>query len=190
MAEAEKKTTKRTGRPPKNPELGKRINMMFRLNEARRDQLMQDAERNGRSMSEEIEYRLERSYTDVDAITRYLGRQETVELALAVSSLADRVEKETGKKWSEDPYTMRMFYSAIERFMHLYFKEHKKHIIDPKEPDALETLTGKPQDYFLGMGCADALSLSMGLNTPVRAMWDEFVRSKGQALEENEPSSE
>ncbi len=44
MTEAGKRRRSARGRPPKNPELGKRINVMFRLNEARRDQLMQDAE--------------------------------------------------------------------------------------------------------------------------------------------------
>ncbi|TNC16408.1 hypothetical protein FF100_03950 [Methylobacterium terricola] len=185
MAEAEKKVAKRTGRPPKNPELGKRINVMFRLNEARRDQLMRDAERNGRSMSEEIEYRLERSYTDVDAISRYFGRPETVELALTISSLSDRIEKETGKKWSEDSYTMKMFYSAITRIMHLYFEEHKGELLSKPEIGKNQKLPADHPGYFLGMTCADALSLAMGLDTSVKKNWDEFMKTRQDQTQAN-----
>jgi len=53
---------KRIGRPLKDPALGKRSNVMFRLSEARKEMLMQAAAAEGRSMSEEIEKRLEASF--------------------------------------------------------------------------------------------------------------------------------
>lgn len=59
---------KRIGRPLKNPEQGKRSNVMFRLGEVRKNQLMQAAEAAGRSMSEEIEARLEASFKEPEII--------------------------------------------------------------------------------------------------------------------------
>lgn len=76
MGNDEKPAPKRTGRPPKNPELGKRSNIMFRLNEARKEQLMAAAADCGRSMSEEIEARVEKSFENAhrdDLIKSILG---------------------------------------------------------------------------------------------------------------------
>jgi hypothetical protein len=56
------------GRPPKAPEKGKRQNYTFRMSDADRDKLVEAAEANGRSMSEEIERRVEESFKQTDII--------------------------------------------------------------------------------------------------------------------------
>ncbi|MET3695406.1 hypothetical protein [Methylobacterium goesingense] len=71
MTQGGRDDRKRIGRPLKNPEQGKRLNVMFRLGEARKDQLMQAAEISGRSMSEEIEKRIEESFV-ISCIDNYL----------------------------------------------------------------------------------------------------------------------
>ena len=51
--------TKRIGRPPKG--IGKRQSYTFRMNEDARDALAVAALKNGRSLSEEIEFRVRQS---------------------------------------------------------------------------------------------------------------------------------
>ena len=106
MAEDQKNSGKRTGRPPKNPELGKRVNVMFRLNEATRDQLRTDAEAAGRSMSEEIEDRLQKSIespkiyeavTAVESAANHLASLERAYLETIFSTL-EEFEKYMGGK--------------------------------------------------------------------------------------------
>ncbi len=65
---------KRIGRPPKDPSGGKRYGAMFRQSEALRARLMSAADSAGRSMSEEIERRLEASFDIPDL--RLMIREE------------------------------------------------------------------------------------------------------------------
>lgn len=64
MPEIEEKPRKRMGRPPKAPEKGRRQNYTFRLSDQVRDQLIDAASESGRSMSEEIEWRIEESFRE------------------------------------------------------------------------------------------------------------------------------
>ena len=55
---------KRIGRPPKPPKNRKSVNFTFRSREGMREQLRAAAAASGRSISEEIEYRLVQSFRD------------------------------------------------------------------------------------------------------------------------------
>src|SRR4051812_7138361 len=56
------KQPKRRGRPPKYAGEGKRQNFSFRIRSSVRNQLIGAVAESGRSLSEEIEYRLEQSF--------------------------------------------------------------------------------------------------------------------------------
>jgi hypothetical protein len=58
---------KRRGRPPKYAGEGKRQNFSFRIRDAVRERLVKTVDETGRSLSEEIEWRIERSYEWEDA---------------------------------------------------------------------------------------------------------------------------
>src|SRR5215217_16654 len=55
---------KARGRPAKAPEKGKRQNYTFRLHDATRERLVEAATVANRTLSEEIEYRIERSFIE------------------------------------------------------------------------------------------------------------------------------
>jgi phage protein D len=55
---------KKRGRPPKRPGAGSRRNYAFRMTDATRDQVVAAADKNGRSMSEELEARIEASFAE------------------------------------------------------------------------------------------------------------------------------
>jgi hypothetical protein len=61
---------KKVGRPPKYPGEGKRITHTMRVRAATREKLMAAAAESGRSMSEEIEYRVEKSFWEEDLLAQ------------------------------------------------------------------------------------------------------------------------
>lgn len=66
MPEIEQKPRKRMGRPPKAPEKGRRQNYTFRMSDETRDRVIAAAAASGRSMSEELEWRVEESFREED----------------------------------------------------------------------------------------------------------------------------
>ncbi len=57
--------TKRRGRPPISPERRKRNNVTLRVRDDLKRQLKAAAQANGRSLSEEMEFRLEQAFQEV-----------------------------------------------------------------------------------------------------------------------------
>lgn len=106
MAKSEQTAEKKVGRPAKSPDLGKRVNVMFRLNEVRRDQLMAKAEANGRSMSEEIERRLEGSLqadTRLLGLINLVGGADMLMFCSFISGDLNTAIKEANNKFGSDP---------------------------------------------------------------------------------------
>ena len=72
MSEGEKRGR---GRPPKAPEKGKRQNYTFRLHDSTRERLLATADAANRTLSEEIEYRVEKSFEQEERIASLLENQ-------------------------------------------------------------------------------------------------------------------
>lgn len=62
MTEHSEVPAKKIGRPRKRPEQGRRLNVMFRLSEATQVRAKAAAMEAGRSLSEELERRVEQSF--------------------------------------------------------------------------------------------------------------------------------
>jgi TraY domain len=101
------------GRPRKYPVEGKRQNLTFRLGEDTRRRLLDESSRSGRSLSEEIELRVERSFHTPDLIndvvqstlSSFFGGEHTAKLIQLTAVAIMLVERETGKKWADDYFT-------------------------------------------------------------------------------------
>lgn len=65
---------KKIGRPPKAPEEGERLAMAFRVTAATKRKLAAAADREGRSQSQEAEFRLEASFKDEQLLEGVLDR--------------------------------------------------------------------------------------------------------------------
>jgi hypothetical protein len=63
----------RIGRPPKSPTPGERIGMSLRVTPEMKNQLERAALANGRSLSQEAEFRLQQSFRDDDLLPRLLA---------------------------------------------------------------------------------------------------------------------
>ena len=79
---------KRIGRPPKPAKERKSVNFTFRSRGDMRDRLRAAAAMSGRSISEEIEFRLEQSFQEermamaaVNALRQYLDEKKIAEFA-------------------------------------------------------------------------------------------------------------
>jgi hypothetical protein len=71
------KETKRKGRPPKYAGEGKRQNFSFRIRDKTRERLIATVAETGRSLSEEIEYRIDQSFQWEDAFGDVRAYRET-----------------------------------------------------------------------------------------------------------------
>jgi hypothetical protein len=105
--------TKR-GRPPKPPAARKRNNLTIRVRDKLKADLEANAAGNQRSLSEEAEFRLERSFSEESFIDHALGgadmRQMAILMISAFSSagrrgaLASGHPEWTPAEWLQDPY--------------------------------------------------------------------------------------
>jgi len=92
------KRVKSRGRPPLPPEEGKRVPLNMRTTQDLRDKIEAAAKAAGRSIAQEVEIRLERSFHD-DGMKSDLGRIETAakeasaNAAAVISMLLDRERK-------------------------------------------------------------------------------------------------
>jgi hypothetical protein len=99
----EKSSTKRRlGRPPKPKEELKSRNLTFRAREKLRDSLQQAAHENGRSISEEIEYRLESTFKEQEVIIRALGGPDAEYLVRPILFFLGLLRTRQ-IKWKDDP---------------------------------------------------------------------------------------
>ena len=89
---------KRRGRPPLPPEQLRRVPVQFRTTQSFRTKLEHAAEESGRSLAQEAEFRLERSFER----EQIAGSPEWYGTAILLVRLAQAVERRTGKSAFED----------------------------------------------------------------------------------------
>ncbi len=89
---------RKPGRPPLPPGEGKKVPLNMRTTRAIRGRLESAAGRSGRSLVHEVEYRLEQTFRDEDA----LGGRECYALFRMMGAAADLIEARTGKPAASD----------------------------------------------------------------------------------------
>ncbi len=97
-------TKKRLGRPPLPPAKRRGHTMGFKPTPDVRQQLREAATANNRSVSKEIEARLERSFSDDEARYDYFGGRVGYEIFRVLGSAASALGKTVGKTdWWQEP---------------------------------------------------------------------------------------
>jgi len=94
---AVKPKVKRRGRPPISPEQRKRNNVTLRLRDELKQKLEKGARATGRSLSEEMEFRLEQSSASDDEF----GGAEYRSIFQVLGAAAKFIERRTGKDFSD-----------------------------------------------------------------------------------------
>jgi TraY domain len=140
------------GRPPRGEFKEKRAALMTRITTKTRAALERAAAKSGRSLSQEAEFRLDGSF----AIERR-NRPGLRALAMAITMVAEYVERATGKCWQDDAFTTQALQAGVE-FLIRHF--------------------GASGDVFVPAPVTEAANRQRaeGLNssvTPSRIGWDE-----------------
>lgn len=91
-------TQRRRGRPPLKPGTPKRSSFNTRLRSKLKERLEAEAQEAGRSLSEEIEFRLEQSFRDEDTF----GGAPMASLFRLLAAAAQIIENDTGKSRDDD----------------------------------------------------------------------------------------
>jgi hypothetical protein len=103
-----KRTKPRRGRPVKFGRERTRGPLTIRLRDRVRDDLSQAARGSGRSLSEEVEYRLDLALHQRDYLVEQWG-QDVFSIAGAAARCLWHVERTTGRRWIEDDRTFDLF---------------------------------------------------------------------------------
>lgn len=96
-----------------------------------RERLERAAADSGRSLVQEVEHRLERSFLDQEAREREMGGRETYNVLRLLGVAAMIVEERTGKKWIEDWKTA----VAVRKTWHLLVGRNMPKL--PRDADAI-----------------------------------------------------
>ena len=103
----------RLGRPPKGPYEDKRKTLSTRITSNLRTRLEEAAEETGRSLSQEIEFRLEQSFKDDEAVHEALGGKHVYALMRLLGSAVLIIETGTDKRWRDDRATHQQVKATI-----------------------------------------------------------------------------
>lgn len=99
VAQDETPRPKRMGRPPRGGAESKRINRTFRVTDDLNARIEAAAAANKRSLSEEIETRLLRSFENEQVYYNFFGGEETYTLMMNTAVNMRSMERRIGKRW-------------------------------------------------------------------------------------------
>ena len=139
---AVKQPRKRTGPAPRGPFEGKRKTITTRITERNRLRLEEAAEGSDRSLSQEIEIRLDRSFTQDDARYDELGGKDSYKHYRLMELARTLVEEQTGQSWREDYDT---YYSLLTAWIHLLS------VYAPAKPDGWDDKAARPPLRYDGL---------------------------------------
>ena len=96
------------------------MTLSTRITKNMKQQLLRSAKESGRSLSQEIEFRLEQSYRDEKALYREFGGEKAYLFGKWFAVALRTAEYMTGQSWEDDPET---FLTAVEAMQALRMKE-------------------------------------------------------------------
>jgi hypothetical protein len=156
--------------------LGKRGNFTFRVREVIRERLIASANASNVSVSEEIERRIEQTFSSAGVVAEMLGGPQTARLMAVIALAIQGVERTTGREWWTDKATFDAVNTAITGILLLNdpspvqgdpkyppLADLRKEWKDPKFPPLAEL--GKDRgpfiDHFAIGGHAASFALAM-----------------------------
>ncbi len=119
MTDQQKKRGK-PGPKPRGPFADKRKTLTTRITERTRRRIEEAAEQTDRSLSQEIEFRLERSLSDEDLRHAEFGSEAIYQFMKTLVRVVNIVELKTGSKISDDPYNRTQAIAAMRDVLEAY----------------------------------------------------------------------
>lgn len=171
---------KSRGRPPKFAGERTRGSLTIRLRDRVRDEVQHAATRYGRSLSEEIEDRLELSIAKKDQLTFEWG-DDFMAIATAMASALARLEDLYGRKWHSDTETAELFKITAGQIIQNYH-DHVKKIGSARPKGSVNLLEMPPVEqarWFAGLAGMPAPRIR---SAPVQALITDTDDADEQAL--------
>ena len=128
------------GRPPLPPGEGKTAAFTTRLRPRLKGSLEVAAANAGRSLSEEIERRLERSFDEEEAFEQYLGGAEMLGLFKAMAGVAAAIEARIGTAWLEDQMAFTTVVAAWAALLNQHSPEKSQSVPTQELADSITTI--------------------------------------------------
>ena len=133
------------GRKPKGEYQSKSVVFSTRLRPDTKKALEKSAQKSGRSLSQEVEHRLRRSFDeDQDLFERFGGRQNYA-LMRMIGAATNIVWNplDPDKSWLEDPYVFQQTVNAMNAILEAFRPEGDPKLVNPAKPndDMFELLT-------------------------------------------------
>ena len=123
MPRTAQKKPRKPGPPPHGPFEEKRKTLTTRITQELRERLEGAAEKTGRSLSQEIELRLEHSFALDSERYALFGGMVLYRVMALLATVINLVEEQTGKKWTKDPRTYAEVKDAIQVFFERFRPE-------------------------------------------------------------------
>ena len=158
----------RIGRPPLPPTEGKRVALGLRTTAGLRRKIDKAARIEGRSISQEAELRLERSFDLDDARTRDFGDDATLKLMRALAMAKMMTEAITGNNALKDPGTAEAARNAMVAILDAVLPTESRAAKDEVEPSEGQTaILTDPNARSLSDNVRDAILEGLGPNLSV-----------------------
>lgn len=142
---------RKRGGQPKPPEERKRNNLTFRARDELREQIRVSAEAAGRSVSEEIEHRLELSLARTEQIRFDLG-EDVFRIARAMAASLTHIEDWSEKSWIEDDEAYQLFCSTTCELIRNYRDRILKNRRNFPRGDINKMSPDERAQYFAALG--------------------------------------
>ena len=112
-----KPTRKKIGRPKLPRGQGKRAQLNVRVTDELKNNMDAAAKASGRSVAQEVEFRLEQSFMDDAALARSFGGKHLMALMQLAGTTAAYVERQMGYPAHEDPASFRQVMVVVKEAM-------------------------------------------------------------------------
>jgi len=154
---------KRRGRPPLSPDEGKRYTLSLRVSEERRWELEQAAAESGRSISQELEMRIEQGARD----TRILGGPQMTNLFRMMAAAAQLIEaRSKDKNWFSDYEVFISVREAWRRIIDAVMPQPSQELVENLQvlKDILAEQATNPGNKGKGVSGATLLKFSQEID--------------------------
>ena len=134
MGKATRKPARKRGRPPLPPEEGKRYPLNMRTTKEVREKLEAAASESGRSLTQEVEFRVQQSLRDDEARFEAFGGTHNYALMRLISAAIAAIETGRGAKWTEDSSVLHEAQGLAARVFEMYALVVGKGLLKPSHP--------------------------------------------------------
>lgn len=148
---AEDESPKKRGRPAKFAGERTRGALTVRLRDEVRSDLEQAATRNGRSLSEEIETRMEISLAQKNQLKHEWG-EDFFQIAAAMAASLSRIEDHTGSLWTDNDETFDLFLLTSEQIIKNYRDRIRNNRRNIPSGDLASMSKAELADLFAALG--------------------------------------